>query len=169
MNLSELLEDKRKNSSILRSNYFSLTKNKSVWIIDLKDNEITENLLNWLKVLPSNFIIISDKNNEENIEKNIVFIKKIPKDIESWIDFIVTDNNLENLKSYLALWICPILPEDNYLSTILEEFNPVKVTWNSYIYKKENQWEIFYAIVKYLENYKFPYDNRNLVKNLFEI
>lgn len=169
MNLSELLEDKRKNSSILRSNYFSQTKNKSVWIIDLKDNEITENLLNWLKVLPSNFIIISEKNNEENIEKNIVFIKKVPKDIESWIDFIVTDNNLENLKSYLALWICPILPEDNYLSTILEEFNPVKVIWNSYIYKKQNEWEIFYAIVKYLENYKFPYDNRNLVKNLFEI
>lgn len=169
MNLSELLEDKRKNSSILRSNYFSLNKNKSVWIIDLKDNEITENLLNWLKVLPSNFIIISEKNNNDNNEKNIVFIKKLPKDIESWIDFIVTDNNLENLKSYLALWICPILPEDNYLSTILEEFNPVKVTWNSYIYKKQNEWEIFYAIVKYLENYKFPYDNRNLVKNLFEI
>ena len=167
MNLSELLEDKRKNSSILRTNYFSQNKNKSIWIIYLQNTLINENLLNWLRILPSNFIIISDENKER--EKNIIFTKKIPKDLESWIDFIVTDNSFESLKSYLNIWICPILPDDNYLSTLLEEFNPVKVTWNSYIYRNQNEWEIFYAIVRYLENYKFPYDNRNLVKNLFEL
>jgi glycogen synthase len=40
---------------------------------------------------------------------------------------------------------------------------------NGYIFEKNNKWEIFYALTKYLENYKFPYDNRNLVKNVLEI
>jgi hypothetical protein len=28
---------------------------------------------------------------------------------------------------------------------------------------------MYYAIIRYLENYKFPYDNRNLVKNVVSL
>jgi hypothetical protein len=37
------------------------------------------------------------------------------------------------------------------------------------MFKQENSWDIFYSIIRYLENYKFPYDNKALVKNILDI
>lgn len=168
MNLSELLEEKRKNSAILKGNYFPKSKAKAIALVKLVNNEISEKLINGIKNLPINFIFISNEAKEIDLQ-NIVFIHKIAEDLESGFDFIVWDNEIDNLKHFIGKWISPIVPENNYLSSVLEEFNPIKVTWNSYLYKEENEWCIFYAIIRYLENYKFPYDNRNLIKNLLEI
>ena len=38
--------------------------------------------------------------------------------------------------------------------------------WNAYFYDESNKWSIFSSIVKYMENYTFPFDNKNLVKNV---
>lgn len=168
MNISELLEEKRKNNSLLRQNYFSQSKTKAIWAIFISDEKIIKALIPWLEVLQTSFLIISDKNLETS-SKNVAVVKKIPKDLEIWLDFIVTDNNTDNLKEFIHNWVCPIVQANNYLLAILEEFNPLKVSGNSFVFKNDNEWDIFYAIVRYLENFKFPYDNRNLIKNLLEI
>lgn len=167
-NLSELLEEKRKNNSILKQTYFPKSKNKAIAIINITNNELITQLIEWIQIIPVNFVIIWNYETEKTYN-NIVFVKKIHEDIESGFDFVVWDNEMENLKHFLSKWITPIVQENNYLSSVLEEFNPVKVTWNSYLYKEETVWSIFYAIIRYMENYKFPYDNRNLIKNLLEI
>lgn len=168
MNLSELLEEKRKNNSLLKGNYFPKSKAKAIALVNISDKNIVDKLLEWLNVIPANFVFISNEEIKSEYQ-NIVFIKKYPIDIESWFDFIIADNEVDNLKNFITKWITPIISENNYLSSMLEEFNPIKVSWNSYLYKEENEWCIFYAIIRYLENYKFPYDNRNLIKNLLEI
>lgn len=162
------MEEKRNQKAIIKSNYKFPSKNKAVWIIILENKEILENLLEWLKVIPSNFIIISGED-IENKDKNIIIKKEIKNDLLKWVDFIVADNWVDNLKSYFENGIVPIVKQDNHMSTILEEFDPIKNSWNSYKYTFDSSFDIFYAITRYLENYKFPFDNRNLVKNLMEI
>lgn len=168
MNLSELLEEKRKNNSILKWNYFPKSKFKAIALVNLSNKELIDKLIVWIKMLPVNFIFIWNDENTTN-DSNIFRAKNISEDLESGFDFIVWDNEITNLKHFIMKWISPIIQENNYLSSVLEEFNPIKVTWNAYLYKEMDEWSIFYAIVRYLENYKFPYDNRNLVKNLLEI
>lgn len=167
-NLSELLEEKRKNNLALKQNYFPKSKAKAIALVKISDNEILKQLAEWVKILPVNFLFIGETNDAID-SPNINFVKKLAEDLESGLDFIVGDNEIDNLKHFLSKWITPVIPENNYLSSVLEEFNPIKVTWNSYLYKNENHWCIFYAIIRYMENYKFPYDNRNLIKNLLEI
>jgi hypothetical protein len=40
---------------------------------------------------------------------------------------------------------------------------------NSFYYEESNHWSIFYSIVRYMENYKFPFDNKNLIKNVLAV
>jgi hypothetical protein len=76
---------------------------------------------------------------------------------------------VENLSKYLKLWIVPIISANNTLKSVLREFNPMKNEWNAYIFQENNEWHIFYAIARYLENSKFPFDNKNLTKNVIEL
>ena len=159
---------KRKNFNILKSLYFQESDKKSIWIINLKNQEHLKFLIDWLKVLPSNFFIIWETFLEET-PTNIVFKTSLDKETLSGVDFILTDNDFEELKEYLSLWIAPILPTNNYLWSLLTEFDPLKSEGNSYLYEEFNVWSMFYSTVRYLENFKFPYDNRNLVKNIVSL
>jgi len=83
----------------------------------------------------------------------------------SGFDFFICTEETPKLQDYLSKGIVPIVYEKNYLSTLLQEFNPIKGEGNCFVYESKNKWSIYGALVKYLENYKFPYDNKNLVKN----
>ena len=159
---------KRKNFNILKSLYFQSSDKKSIWIINLKNQEHLKFLIDWLKVLPANFFIIWESFLEET-PNNIVFKTELDKETLSGVDFILTDNDFEELKEYLSLWIAPILPTNNYLWSLLIEFDPLKSEWNCYLYEEFNVWSMYYSTVRYLENFKFPYDNRNLVKNIVSL
>ena len=70
---------------------------------------------------------------------------------------------------YIEKWITPIVLRKNNISTNLTEFNPLQNEWNSFFYEELNKWSIFYSIVRYMENFKFPFDNKNLVKNVLKV
>jgi hypothetical protein len=46
----------------------------------------------------------------------------------------------------------------------IADYNPNEETGNSFIYKKEDPWHIFAAIVRAIETYKFPYDWKHIVR-----
>jgi hypothetical protein len=104
----------------------------------------------------------------EIIYKNAVITWELDNDVLSWFDFIVCDDDLSDIKSYIEKGITPITLRKNHLSTSLTEFNPLKNEWNSFFFEDLNKWDIFYTIVRYMENYKFPFDNKNLVNNLLK-
>jgi len=83
-------------------------------------------------------------------------------------DFTVVDSDLSNLSQYSEKAIVTIAPEDNHYSSVLKEYNPMKSVWNAYLYEETNEWSIFYAVARYLENYKISFDNKSLVKNVYE-
>jgi len=165
--ITEILTEKKKISEQLKNKYNLNKKNKILWLININDLDILEKLINWISHIPINAVIISQKDFWK--QDNVKYLEKQDEKELMWYDFIICDECENDLLKYLKKWIVPIVQKDNYLNNILKEFNPVKTEWNSYFYEKVNEWSIFYAIVRYIENYKFPYDNRNLVKNVLEI
>ena len=166
MNLSELTREKRRYSDLIKSEYSFPKNNKCIWLIKIKDKEILSELIKGMAFLPMNFIVISEEAFTKNSD-NIVFIDDISTH-EIWVDFVVFDDEESSLDNYFKKWITPIVSKTSHLSSILNEFNPMKNEGNSFLYDETNAWSIFYSLVRYLENYKFPFDNKNLVKNVFE-
>lgn len=167
MNLTSILAEKKENSLKLKKTLWILLKFKPLWLIILSNEDLTHSLVKWLKYLPAWFVIYVEWIKTEILSKNVVITWSLEGELLSWFDFIVTDNKFDNIDMYISLWITPIVNRDNiFVNWLLEEFNPIQNTWNSFFYEKDNKWDIFYTIVRYMENYKFPFDNKNLVKNV---
>lgn len=164
-----IFKEKKENNLKLKEKYSLIKQNKTVWLVKLNDKKLIKELRDSFLVLPANFILEIENIETEKLWKNIVATHKIPENILSGIDFIICDSEICSLKKYLEKGIVPIITEKNSLKSILREFNPLKNEGNSFLVKDENKWEYFYSLVKYLENNKFPQDNKNLVKNILEI
>jgi len=158
---TKIITTKKKVKEEIKKIYFN-NKNKVYWIINLSSKIDLQNLIFWLKILSVNFIILWVWNDENNIK----FIKNLDDNLLEWLDFIITDDVLENIKKYTKKWICPIINSNHKLKELFNDFIPIEWIWNSYSYIDWNIWSIFYSLSRYLENYNFPYDNKNLIKNI---
>ncbi len=165
MTLASILKNKKENKDKLLKMYNLNDSKKALWILVLSNDLINQVLLDALKILPANFIVISKE--ELVFDKNISKSSSILQD--SWLDFIVCDECEDNLMKYLKLWVVPIIYKQHHITNLLSEFNAAKVEWNSFIFENNTLCDIYYAIIRYLENYKFSYDNKSLVKNVLDI
>lgn len=138
-------------------------------MIKLQSKDLIIELRDGLLNLDAEFIVEMPWIETEQLWKNIVATWKINKNDLAWFDFAVFDELDVNISEYTNIWVVPIIKKGSHLSSILTQFNPIKNSWNSFIFYKLNKWCIFAWVVKYLENYKFPYDNKNLVKRVVEI
>ncbi len=157
-------EKKIKKDIIIKDNNLKNSK-QALWLIKLDESLINQVFIDALEILPGNFIIIT-KNNLEN-KNNVIFTQNINN--INWFDFIVCDETETDLISHLKEWIIPIIHYSHHIIKLLSEFNPKKVEWNSFIFENNAICDIYYAIIRYLENYKFPYDNKALVKNVLDV
>lgn len=169
MNLNILLKEKREKNLFLKNKFWLIKKNKAVWLIKLQNKSFIKDLRDGLLVLPSSFIVYVEWIENEKLWNNLVATWNIDDNDLIWFDFIVCDDDISNLNSYLDKGIAPIINNDNHLINLLKEFNPLKNEWNSYIYEGSDKWSIYYAIIRYMENFKFPFDNKNLVKNVINL
>ncbi len=130
--------------------------------------EITPEFLEWLSFCDADFVVFQDLS-DHNAPKNIrhVFEKDLQK-IISGFDFFICNGD-KNIQELLKEGIVPVVYKKNCLGSLLKEFNPIRGEGNCYLYDADNKWSIYASVVKYLENYKFPYDNKNLVKNTAQI
>ena len=167
MTFPQLLKEKSEASQRIIENYNLPKKNKALWLIIVREWANLAMILEWLQILPANFVVVSPIE-YDTISKNITFI--LDDNIElSAFDFMVTDDNDYNINDCIHKWVVCIVNNEHNSKSLLEEFNPIKNEWNAYIFGLNSSWSIFYAIVRYLENFKFPFDNKNLVKKLFDM
>jgi len=166
MTNNSFLADKKKANTILRSEYKIKQKYKTIGLVKLLNKDLTNNLIKWLKELPVFFIIITDEV-KESISDNIIFLETLDMDLLTWVDFKVCDNDICDFNIIFERAIVPIVHSWIHLSSLLTEFNPSKWEWNAFYYQNENEFSIMYAIVRYIENAKFPYDNKTLVENVY--
>ena len=165
MAITNILKNKKTKKDSLLKKYDLLDSKKALWLIVLKDSLINNVLLDALKILPANFIVVT----EEKIQslKNIWISKNI---IIDWgFDFIVCDECEENLMKFLKEGIVPIIYKKHHISSLLSEFNAKKIEWNAFIFENDDLCDIYYAVIRFIENYKFPYDHKALVKNVLDI
>ncbi len=147
-----------------------LTQNKCIGIISLKDTNILGHLIGWLKTLSVSFIVVHQNQiSKEKESENIHYTKQVDEETLLWADFIIGDSEFWELEKYMKQGIVPIISKKNYLSSILSEFNPIKNEGNAFIYDQDNEWQIFYALCRYIENSKFSFDDQNLVNNVTKI
>jgi len=167
MDANELLKIKKKTKDIFISKNNLIKTNKILWYIDIYHDLLTDDFLEWLASLDINFVIKTQDN--MNFEaKNIIFTPDFTDDYVCF-DFIVCDEQMDYLSDFTSRWVIPIIYTQHHSISLFKEFFAPKVEWNAFLFEKMNKWSIFASIIRYAENFKFPYDNRALVKNILEI
>ncbi len=169
MNISAVITEKKGANTNIKKEFGLLQKHKPLGLIQITDDTVIEDLLPGLSILWAGFIVYWENLEDSKFSKNVVVTNKLTEEMIVWFDFVVGDANISKISEYSSKWVAPILERSTHLSSILSEFNPIKNEGNSFFYDENNSWSIFYSIVRYLENYKFPFDNKNLVKNVLEI
>ena len=162
MEQKDILKAKALSKKELRKAYKIAIKYKAIAYINLEDEKLLWMLIKWLAELPCYFIINSDHVIDKSI-KNITCNTNLNDDLLNAFDIEVTDN-FRWVDFYVNNLIVPIIKK--WKSRILTEFDPKESVWNAFFYENNNECSIFYAIIRYLENYKFPYDNKTCVSNL---
>jgi hypothetical protein len=162
---------KKEKNKKLKKEFWLTWTTLPLWLIKLQNKDLIRDLRDWLLSLKVWFIIEVDwvDNWIEKLWENIIAVSKINKWDLPWFDFVLLDECNVNIDDYIKNWVTPIVKCDCHLSPILKQFNPLKNEWNSFLYEDFNKWSIFAWIVKYTENFRFPFDNKNLVKNVINI
>lgn len=94
----------------------------------------------------------------ENTEDNL---RKLNAAVDCMFFF---ENNAETkvaLENALSYGVVP-LAEEKIASPLLSDYNPNQEKGNSFLFPSLNEWHVFTALVRAIENYKFPYDWKNI-------
>lgn len=160
---------KKEKNRKLKKDFWLDQKLMPLWLIKLQNKDLIRDLRDWLLSLNWWFIIEIDWIETEKLWDNIIAVWKVNKNDLAWFDFVVFDECIFNINDYIKNWITPIIKNNCHLSSILKQYNPLKNEWNSFLYEEFNKWSIFAWIIKYMENFKFPFDNKNLIKNILSL
>ncbi len=79
------------------------------------------------------------------------------------ITFSQDDETVESTKKALSKGVIPLVSHDFPLENI-ENYNPNLEHGNAFVYHKKSVWSVFAAMVRAYENYRFPYDWKNICK-----
>jgi hypothetical protein len=75
---------------------------------------------------------------------------------------VLLDENLPQLKK---AWEAGVVTITSAFDSSITDYNPNTESGNSFVYKNTNEWEIFAAVVRALETYKFPYDWKFIIRS----
>lgn len=94
-------------------------------------------------------------------------VNSIDQDTIAWLDIFVTDmvDATLPIQQLLKCSVIPVIPVDQS-HDVFHEFEPMKFEWNAFLYKKATGFQIFEKIVCALENIRYAWDRRILLKNI---
>jgi starch synthase len=72
---------------------------------------------------------------------------------------------VEEAQRCLRYGVVPIMPP----MAFAEDYNPNQERGNSFIYLKDSPWSLFAGLVRAVENYRFPYDWKNIASLAMEL
>lgn len=65
---------------------------------------------------------------------------------------------LEEAKNTMAYGAVPVIMATDFA----QDYDPVREKGNAFVYKKDSPWSLFATFIRALENYRFPYDWKNI-------
>ena len=69
-----------------------------------------------------------------------------------------SDECAEEAKRALGYGVIPVIPPEPFA----EDYNPNQEKGNAFVYAKGSPWSLFATLIRALENFKFPYDFKNI-------
>lgn len=128
-----------------------------------KESEKTVRMfLEAVNVLDMEVIVLADSNLDSLSLPNVIYLpysrlnrKSLLEAADMALTFEFSD--VEEMLLNGVIPISPIRPE-------IKDYNPNVESGNGFIYKKEDPWYIFAALVRARETFKFPYDWKHIVR-----
>jgi len=77
--------------------------------------------------------------------------------------FSQENETIDEVEKALAKGVIPLVANDFPLDYI-ENYNPNLENGNAFVYHKKSVWSVFAAMIRAYENYRFPYDWKNICK-----
>lgn len=141
-----------------------------------KEDNLLLELLEGVMVLPVKVIIVDDNIPADAVTKptgQITWVntedERNAADTERYLEAadmaLVFAEDHENL-TYIMKKGAVIIGHDQ--SPLLENYHPNDETGNAFTFKSYNPWEMFRAIVRATETFRFPYDWENIVRGMFK-
>ena len=81
--------------------------------------------------------------------------------------FFSDPTDLPELGQCLDYGVVPISPRAKNES-VIQDYNPVSETGNSFLYEDPSSWHFFAALVRAVETHRFPFDWRTIQKHCME-
>ena len=104
---------------------------------------------------PQKVVIVSDT---EKTKQNLYMAS------DMFLSVATTSECETELKTAMRYGVVPLsLPMEG-----LENYNPNQENGNSFLQKGESYWNVFSNLIRALENFRFPYDWKNIVKTTME-
>ena len=170
----ETIANKKRN----KQDFFQKQKENLFTLLVLSENlsdaeeKILHRLLEGLSTVPTIRVVIlgeTKKNNPPFLHISVV---------KKGLAFAVADaillfpSQTKTLFSELLMAMkygtVPIVPEDIKTKNIIRPFDPVNEKGNGFLFQKNDVWNIFAAIIRAKENYRFPYDWENVIRACME-
>lgn len=109
------------------------------------------------------FTDLADKYSEKMVilDENEENKRKIYASSDIFINTCNTKECLVEMENAMNYGVVPISTQNEFIA----DYNGAKETGNAFIYKENNPWSFFAAMIRAFENYKFPYDWKTIQKN----
>lgn len=163
--LDNLLE-KKKGTKAALCKKLSLSEDKPLLgvVLDKKlspaDEDRLRSILEGVLHIDINIVVLTDTDVfDDNQVKHISYSRRGRRELLEASDMSLSFP-FSDIQEMLLNGTVPISPSRPEIS----DYNPNKETGNGFVYKENDCWCMFAAIVRALETFKFPYDWNNIVK-----
>lgn len=165
--VSQLLKEKKSVKTELAKKFSFSPKRPLLGVFIDKElgKEDEKNLIQFLEgsaVLDIEVVVLADSNLDSLSFPNVICLpygrhnrKVLLEAVDMALTFDFTD-----VEEILLNGVIPISSSRRELS----DYNPNQETGNGFIYKQNNAWCIFAALVRARETFKFPYDWKHIVR-----
>ena len=83
-------------------------------------------------------------------------------------DAVIIDKDCDCISQFCQSGVVPIIAKSSPLASLFQDFDPMRSQGNAFGYVQGNVWSLFAALVRYSENFRYPYDNKTLVENVMK-
>jgi len=122
------------------------TKTPIIYLVASIKNEVYKTLKEGLSHLDAK--VLTEEDFKEGLKKaNLV---------------ILLNENFDKVKE---AWENGVVPITQKHDTSIIDYNPNTESGNAFVFQNANEWEVYAAVVRALETFKFPYDWKFIVRS----
>jgi len=122
------------------------TKTPVIYLVASVKNEVYNTLREGLKHL--NAQVITEEDFENGLKQAHMAV--------------ILDENMDLIKK---AWENGVVTITSKFNETIEDYNPNTESGNAFVFENANEWEVFAAVVRATETYKFPYDWKFIVRS----